>query len=192
MYNPKTFFALIPGPVSDTSNTSTNLTKKPLFDSSAVVCKLMLDLLVLLTFGLASPLLSVAVIVSSVNIFVLWKIRINRFVFLSGERHRDEAIRMLDEATHDVFSGVVDGLHKVVWVASLFWGIFVFDMVGGVHGDVRIYLLSRQPIVQILGVPLIYWGLTRKWWIRDKINEKTSDFLEIEMTTNPFHVEPDN
>ncbi len=105
-----------------------------LFDSTSVVSKFLLDITVILTFGLASPLLAVIVVMDACNLVLLWRILICRYCVLCGEAG-DPLWARLSCATDQCSDGVKTGLQVSVAFVCLFWSIFIFDMLGDVYGD---------------------------------------------------------
>ncbi len=64
-------------------NGNGNGLRRQLFDSSSMVSKLLLDLTVVLTFGLATPLLAVVVAVDAGGVWVSWRVSRRRYLSMS-------------------------------------------------------------------------------------------------------------
>jgi hypothetical protein len=150
-----------------------------LFNGISVISRAYMNIGVLITFGLASPLLAIAISMDCINLYIVWKALIQRylsiFVFPGVEgtsirggcrpvkgHGNDEAyvvseyMERITRSTNVVpagsaeeadavnVSGTLGATHTaeryvlwmVVWIAGLFWGLFVFDMYGDIYGAV--------------------------------------------------------
>ncbi len=166
--------------------------RRLLFDSNGVMSKMLVNVTVLMTFGLASPLLAVAVAVDSVVMLVMWRVMLGRYLCLCGKAGLEsEAVNRLQLALHQALRGVDRGVLSSVCMSGVFWSIFVFDMMGDVYGNV---VGACMVIVVVLGLPLVMWvvcGALKKMSEREGGSMRTeADKVEcdIEMTTvvNPI------
>ncbi len=158
-------------------------TRRRLFNSNSRTCKLLLDITVVLTFGLASPLLAVTVAVDSISAYVMWRVLLRRYLFLCGAENRDEGLQRVEEAAWHSSDGVHDGLQVLVLFAGLFWSLFVLDMLGDVYGfGVGVGMM----VVPAVGMPLFYWSVTGRRCGRGnkERTRETGDSVDMELTDN--------
>jgi Leucine-rich repeat (LRR) protein len=142
-----------------TTHTTTLMTTsvpRNFFDGSIVVARRFLDFAILLTFGLACPLLGLTVMFNvSVNTFV-WRMMIGKYLVFH-DRNRalldseddstpnkltNAAMERLERCTKGIMDGIVGTMAIVLCVVCMFWSIMVFDMVADVYGDVKGYILA--------------------------------------------------
>jgi hypothetical protein len=131
------------------------------FSGIKVVSRLCMNVSVLLTFGLGSPLLAVAVCVDSITTYIVWNAWISRYTSFHDDRY-GLAVNLLDSvsagggtgsvnlltaatpgmtalsrATEDTVTGVGTVLWMIVIIAGSFWGLFVFDMFGDIYNPIN-------------------------------------------------------
>jgi Leucine-rich repeat (LRR) protein len=109
------------------------------YDNVSVLGKAFLDLAILLTFGVACPLICIAVIINSYSHLSLLVMMANRFVGVlqSTGTTAAAAANLVDTSTvlNSHRNGVQSVLGMIVLVVvPLFWTLFVFDMIGDVYG----------------------------------------------------------
>jgi hypothetical protein len=134
-----------------------------LFNGVGLVSRMCLNLGVLLTFGLASPFVAVAVAVdvlaTSLSLMGVVTYRLQRSKAMGTS---DELSRSWVKL-NDLAAGVLDGLHTSLWMvvvlAGLFWCLFLFDMAGDVYGTTVASAMLTFPTV---GLWLVYWGATSR------------------------------
>jgi hypothetical protein len=113
-----------------------NIMDKPLFNGTTVVTKRIVDFCVLLTFGLACPLLAITVAISVLANNVTWILMIGKFVCNVGDNNIVAFTRLEQSFCDGLLRGSLGGLWLVIPVISLFWSLIFFDMVGDVYGAV--------------------------------------------------------
>jgi Leucine-rich repeat (LRR) protein len=119
----------------------------PLFNAVSILSKLSLDVAVTLTFGLASPLLTIVVATDSIFVLVRFRLLLQRYMSLnfpvaessSGQNlpnnvSDDFGVQRLEQATAGVLNGLPSVVLLIALTAGCFWGFFVFDMIGDVYG----------------------------------------------------------
>ena len=147
----------LPAQVSSPTAAGSAIVVKPVFSSAQVISQLFVSVAVLMTFGLACPLLAVIITVDVVNVLFSWRMLIHRFVSMHQPhqyQHQDndtdrssrsslsvdrvnEACVRLEQATEGAGAWVNSGVLQVLVVVCLFWSIFLLDMVGDVYGELK-------------------------------------------------------
>jgi Leucine-rich repeat (LRR) protein len=173
---------------------------KPLVNVPHVVCKLCLNMAVLLTFGLACPLLAVSVCVDAWACWGTWLLAQHRIVsklklWQVARATAESGVPVGSVDFRDTFSSVANVLHRdtltnpnhnetehwladvaavverdctaafptalvsciwmVVIVSSIFWGFFVFDMMGDVYGSL---VGGYMYVVCMVSILATYWA----------------------------------
>jgi Leucine-rich repeat (LRR) protein len=169
---------------------------RSLFNGISVISRAHMNIGVLLTFGLASPLLGIAVCMDSVNLYLVWEALIQRYLFIfvfsaftetselgdhvngsdshAGGCSATGYLKRLTRATNflavedaveaeaseavSAGAGTTRVLWLVVWIAGLFWGLFVFDMYGDIYGAVDGLCMILVPTI---GGTLIFYVASR-------------------------------
>jgi hypothetical protein len=91
-----------------------------------------MDIIILLTFGLASPILGVFVTISMVTNAVVLRLAIGRFLTISkakGDDIFEINSKRIDDLLRDEWRCVEDNWSIIAIVSGLFWYLFVFDYV---------------------------------------------------------------
>jgi hypothetical protein len=153
-------------PLNRESTSSRDLSSTALFDGVGLMSKLCLNIGVLVTFGLASPLLAIAVCVDSIGMSIVWKYLVGRFLAAYND---NMAWEQLEFSAKDITHGLPASLWMVVWLAGLFWCLFVFDMVGDIYGKLVGGIVMLCPT---LGLSLVYWFSTmfNDWYYNERSN----------------------
>ena len=107
-----------------------------MFSASQVVSKQLLNVAVMCTFGLACPLLLVCVAVEAWLVPLLWRLKFRRYLCVreSSAVLLQRGCVHLEASTAAVVVGYSSVLSMVVFITGVFWGLFLFDMVGDVFG----------------------------------------------------------
>jgi Leucine-rich repeat (LRR) protein len=165
------------------------------FNSVNLMSKMCMNIGVMLTFGLASPLLALAICVDTVAVVFMFMYMVRRFIsfHISADGtfdHAKEAWMRIEQCTQEAVSGI----HSVVWVilafVSVFWSLFVFDMIGDVYGAVKGGVTVLLPT---LGLYSLLWfvGFYNDRSVRAKERKSNADdsidrsiFVSIELRTN--------
>jgi Leucine-rich repeat (LRR) protein len=161
--------------------------QRKLFNGLSIVSRAYTNIGVLITFGLASPLLALAVSMDCINLYFVWKALFQRylslFVFAESSLQGGHGVKQADNCVYcpdaverlaklarsaDVMAvegseksegaavlqaevigtgGAGNVLWMVVWIAGLFWGLFVFDMYGDIYGAVDGLCIILLPTV---------------------------------------------
>ena len=94
---------------------------------SDTVQRMCVDITLLLTFGLASPLLAILISFSMIVNTMKWKVGIGRYIEIVGEVESKESLET-------AFYGTSQCLPDAWWLMSLliglFWSFFIYDMLG--------------------------------------------------------------
>jgi Leucine-rich repeat (LRR) protein len=133
-------------------------TSKSLFDGPNIVAKRLLDLAVIFTFGLACPILALAVAIGVFTNAAAWRIAIGKFVSSRMHLPDDEggrALLLLEESCRGLLSGCKAALWVVIVVSCMFWSLMLFDMTADVYGFTSgmtaVYcVLFGLPVLEIL------------------------------------------
>lgn len=124
----------------------------PHFFPRSVVIRLMLSLVVLLTFGLASPILGILIVISIGSESLVALVSMGRMMLLLNAQSRRNSIQssspslalpteksMIYETLSYLFSSEHFQLYPttliVAWTVSLFWSFLLFDVLGDVYGS---------------------------------------------------------
>jgi Leucine-rich repeat (LRR) protein len=107
--------------------------ERPLFDGSLVVAKRILDFSVILTFGLACPLLALTIAFSVYINSLSWRLLIGKFLAKVGENNII-AFSRLEHSSEGLLRGAVGGMWIAVCAISLFWSVMFYDMVADQYG----------------------------------------------------------
>jgi hypothetical protein len=136
-----------------TGESTTN--KRKAFNALQVCSQLCLNIGVFLTFGLASPLVTVVVAVDAVGLYFAWMLLLCRYLHIHTKNPQDDvavAWMQLEDATDGLASGLPIAVLVVVAFAGVFWGLFVFDMIGDIFGAVVGAFVVLLPVVGSLMV----------------------------------------
>ncbi len=114
-----------------------------LFSGSGISMKGLQDMAILISFGLACPLVALAVSIDAITSRVIWRLLIGRYLIecrISSNNkgmklQRHQQLQRLEEATKGAAKGLFGCIFIVMSVVSIFWGLIVFDMVADVYGD---------------------------------------------------------
>ncbi len=141
---------------TNTLSSNTHLKeRRMLFDSNAVMSKMLVNVTVVMTFGLASPLLAVTVALDCVVMLLLWRVLWGRYLSMCTEAGVEaEAVSRLQVAMHQASRGVGRGVWMAVCMSGVFWAIFIFDMMADVFGNV---VGGGMVVVPVVGLPLVMW-----------------------------------
>ena len=130
------------------------------FNSIHMLSKILMNVTALLTFGLASPLLALLIIIDLISMEVIVKLTMLRFLSLHRERgqsHLMRACARLEASVAGVVAGVSGVVVNMLFVVVLFWSMFMFDMMGDVYGaeiggvTVAIFII----VLMVLSVTLL-------------------------------------
>jgi hypothetical protein len=129
----------------------------PLFDGSIIVAKRLLDFAIMSTFGLACPVLGLAVAFSVIINASIWILMTGKFLS-SIEADNKLALSKLEASTRELLKGAVSGMWIVVFAVCMFWSIMVFDMVADVEGNTNGLVYA---LVCLFAVPMLLFWLIR-------------------------------
>jgi Leucine-rich repeat (LRR) protein len=126
------------------------------FDTSHVIAKFFVNWTILLTFGLASPILAVTVAVDSCAMILLWRVTLRRCLdrimqpadstkdissslhqgLLASEDSRTQllALQRLENSSEYTLNGIKFCVFMMIVSSSWYWSLFIFDMVGDFYG----------------------------------------------------------
>jgi Leucine-rich repeat (LRR) protein len=192
----KTFSSRISSVVSGISSTVTGLTNvtdssdafsttadknrgQPLFDGSFAVAKRLLDVAVLMTFGLACPMLAITIALSTVVQCVTWKLMIGKYLSKVG-KDNVLAFTRLERAFRDgLLRGAIGGLGISILAISAFWSIMFYDMVADQNGDKAGFEFM---LVTVLSVPILCYAIFKLqgwWWTRKAAVDSKSSSVDL-------------
>jgi Leucine-rich repeat (LRR) protein len=101
-----------------------------------MIVKSIMDIVVLLTFGLASPLLAIAVVFQVVTFYGMNIALMERFIKLcvKGGCNDDQVRRIFQEGLTLESKVCMNICVVMMGFVGIFWSLFVFDMIGDVYG----------------------------------------------------------
>ncbi len=141
--------------------------KRRLFNASVVVSRRMIDFAVLMTFGLACPVLGVVVCFGVISNGIMWRVLIGRYVELV-QKVNGEAFNRLELSTEGMLKGAESCAWIVVMTVCAFWGGMSFDMVADVYGDISGYYVMVSAILLLPRV--LFLCVYRKTILRRLVN----------------------
>jgi Leucine-rich repeat (LRR) protein len=109
--------------------------EKSLFDGHLVMAKRILDFAVTMTFGLACPLLALAIAFSVYINSFCWRLMIGKFLSKVGDNNL-VAFSRLEHSTEGLLRGAVGGMWIAVFAISLFWSVMFYDMIADQFGHI--------------------------------------------------------
>ena len=130
-------------------------------DVSDIIPNLCVDITMMLTFGLASPLLSIIITINIIINVLLFRLALGRYIGIVSKTIGNGACNRLLEST---FGDQWRCLSSSWWIMSIFigmfWSLFVFDILGdiipnsGLVGAILMVILC--PVLFILVQMLLY------------------------------------
>ncbi len=162
--------------------------KSFLFDSNAVISKVIVNFSVLMTFGLASPLVAISVTIDSCMMMILWRVLLGKS-FSSTSGTISETKEHFEATVKGASRGLSRGLWTTVWVGGIFWSIFIFDMIGDVYGD---EIGGYMVLILLIGLPVLMMvslSLMDKQCVKSNLLIDVEDSvleLELTATSNPI------
>jgi Leucine-rich repeat (LRR) protein len=106
-----------------------------ILDGHRIRVKLVLNMTVLLTFGIASPLLAVVVLCETASSCISWHMLVGMHIRLLGEQGQSALLQKLMVASYRTKTKASEYLIVMVYT-GVFWSIFLFDMIGDVYGNI--------------------------------------------------------
>jgi Leucine-rich repeat (LRR) protein len=142
--------------------------------------KYILDLAVLVTFGLAAPLLAINVLVGMMFYFGIIVVLLHRFTTLCETN--GIAAGTVEKAVWRRFGlkhGQVSGCcYVVMGFIGVFWSLFMFDWIADVYGSVAGGLSMLVPLLMPLGLCVI---VLQRYHNQEVISEKKNDQIDDDM-----------
>jgi Leucine-rich repeat (LRR) protein len=126
---------------------------------NSLMVRLVQNLTVLLTFGMASPLLAFAVAADGVIVTFVWFVLVERYVSLcklaglDGDRARNALMKSFQYGE----GKILQCLLVMSLVSGIFWAFFIFDMIGDIYGAVVAGWCTLIPL--LLPVTLCYFSI---------------------------------
>jgi hypothetical protein len=156
---PTTLPSATPASAASGSGGRPLLEVRPLFDAPNVVAKRLLDIAVMLTFGLACPILGLAVAFSVVVNAGVWRIMIGKYLsYHAGQQSQRQNSYFHFIRLEGSARGVLTGAKTAMWVVTMiscaFWSLLLYDMVGDVYGQ-RSGILVMCMVLFILPIILV-------------------------------------
>jgi Leucine-rich repeat (LRR) protein len=116
---------------SDSSDISKkNITR--LFDGSAVVARRTVDVIIMMTFGMACPLLAFTITLSVYVQSVVWRLLIGKYLTEVGKGSTLAFGRLERSFGDGLPQGTIGGLRVAIIVIAGFWAFIFYDMIGDV------------------------------------------------------------
>lgn len=121
------------------------VTAEKMFDSRSIMMDMLVDVAILMTFGLASPLLALAITLKQVNNGVYLRLWVGRYLLQAESLPM--ALAQLDEASKFIQGKVRAISVFLIFVVSTFWSGMVFDMIADVYGSVTGAIVAALSVV---------------------------------------------
>ena len=118
-------------------NTINPKTAVGLFRSRSVLVDIIVDVAILTTFGMASPLLGAAIVLKQLNMVIFKRISIGRLL-METQENAAYILQQLDDASIKLQGDSVIMLTYLVVVVCLFWSAMLYDMVRAAHVHVLV------------------------------------------------------
>jgi len=134
-----------------------NKTDEYSIDVSDWMSSLCVDITLMLTFGLASPLLGVIIACSIiVNTFLL-RLSIGRYICIVTKAKGSSACsKFLEEAFEEQWRCLQLSWGIMSIFICLFWSLFVYDMTGGIAATVVMFVLSLSIFISFQRSTLVH------------------------------------
>jgi hypothetical protein len=174
-----------PNSVESTTTEISELYVVPLFDGSFVIAQLLVDVAVMMTFGLACPLLAVMVAVAVFLQSVIWRLMIGKFLCTVASQNTLAFTRLERSFGDGIQHGTIGGMRIVVLAVSSFWSVLFFDYVGDKHGPSEAFIFA---IVCFVSIPLYCSALFNYRGWADKRTLQASE--QQSSTESPFGLAP--
>ena len=111
--------------------------KQQLFKGTDTMAAILDNMFVLLTFGMASPILAIVITMTIIIEITLWRLMIGRYLFFAHNGSKSSVILRVYAVMEYCCSGAAVGLRNnilsIVITSSLFWGFMVFDPVADAY-----------------------------------------------------------
>jgi hypothetical protein len=155
-----------------------------------LMTRLYINLTMLMTFGIACPLLTFAVVVDGLLTTHVWHVIMERYINLCVRGGvSDTAVRQVLFSGFSIHDGqVVKCLYIMMGFIGVFWGLFIFDMIGDIYGSFIGGLCVIVPLFMPMGRCIIF---KRRFRIRSRRLQNQSVGFELERVTNPVIVPQD-
>ena len=127
-------------------------------EASNIMTSMCFDITLLLTFGLASPLLAVLISWSMVINTIVWRLAVGRYIHIVSKAiGQSSCYHLLESALHDEWHC----LSRSWWIMSiligLFWCLFVNDMIGDKHPTAGVVVA----MMMLIWCPLVFISMQR-------------------------------
>jgi hypothetical protein len=169
--------------LSSTEGKSVVPTVSPLlFKRDNIAVSLMLHVALLITFGLCSPILGVAITTVTCLSITQWRILIARFVSLRSlhnkrlslrEAQDDAVMNVLNRVVGDTASCFKSMLWTVLWMSCVFFAFLCWDIASDTVGWIQSCWI---PITAVLSLPLFKLSYAQYQKYRSKL--RLQDLLE--------------
>jgi Leucine-rich repeat (LRR) protein len=116
---------------SDSTEISNNYIRR-LFDGSAAVARRTVDVTMMMTFGMACPLLAFTITLSVYIQCVVWRLLIGKYLSEVGKGSTLAFARLERSFGEGLPQGTIGGLRVAIVVVSGFWAFIFYDMIGDV------------------------------------------------------------
>lgn len=154
---------------------------RPLFNSHSAASKLILHLIIMNTFGLATPFLAVVTMASFFSLAAFGRFALGRCIWVGewsvvgagGAFSNAYAVAVLEATVCDTGECLASCGWIVVVVTQFFWALLSFDMMGDVYG----FTSAWQSMVTIftLGIGLTYLVRELIWRIYGAVGWRSRD-----------------
>jgi Leucine-rich repeat (LRR) protein len=126
----------------------------PLVDGADVRMKFMLNISVLLTFGIASPLLAIIIVGETAVYCVFLHFSVGKYAEVARSRSEDCYALFLCRLELSKLPTLSNEFLIIFSFVGVFWCLFVFDMIGDVYGNFVGYCMLLVPL--LLPTPFLF------------------------------------
>lgn len=141
-----------------------NTVFSPMISVKVLVARMLHNIAIMLTFGIASPMLAVVIAVDSVVRVSTWLLLFGRYLYeclLLKRENREHAalsslvLKRLEESCHNVWSGPTRGTYVIISHCCLFFSMLAIDIAGDEIGWKRATL---KLLVPAFCLPILFYG----------------------------------
>lgn len=136
-----------------TSRSAINISNKYEFDVYDLMPTVCVDIVMLMTLGLASPLLAVLILMSIATNLFLWRLAVGRYIEIVSKAIGTVACHeLLEMGFRDEWQCLKRSWAIISTLVGMFWSTFVFDMIG----DKDYYRGGAAGLTMLLWCPSVF------------------------------------
>jgi hypothetical protein len=153
-------------------------------DVSNLMPNLCVDIIMLLTFGLASPLLAILITFRIVVNTILWRVALGRYIYIVTKKYSlAKTFNSLEYAFTDEWRCLHKSWLIITILVGLFWSLFMFDIIGDKHPTNGV----AASLLMLISYPLLF--MTIQILSSGDINDNNPRFNDrISVITNSISI----